>query len=47
MEYIYAIFIIGLMVSLLVAKGVWMAQDFTAEELERMEREKLPVDRKG
>jgi len=38
MEYVVTIFILGLMVSLLVAKGVMMAQEFTAEELERMER---------
>ncbi|MEP6668941.1 MAG: hypothetical protein ABJF10_07310 [Chthoniobacter sp.] len=47
MEYVTSIFIIGLMVSLLVAKGVMMAQEFTAEELERMEREKPTVDRKS
>ena len=47
MEYVFAIFFLGLMVSLLVAKGVMMAQEFTAEELERIEREKLPVDRQG
>jgi len=35
------------MISLLVAKGVMMAQEFTAEELERVEREKPSADRKG
>ena len=47
MEYVVTIFILGLMVSLLVAKGVMMAQEFTAEELERMDRERLPIDCKG
>ncbi len=47
MQYLFAIFMLGLMVSLLVAKGVMMAHEHTAEELERMEREKLGVDRKG
>ncbi len=47
MEYVVTIFILGLMVSLLVGKGVMMAHEHTAEELERMEREKLGVDGKG
>lgn len=47
MEYVVTIFVLGLMVSLLVAKGVMMAQEHTAEELERMEGEKLGGDRKG
>ena len=47
MQYVFAIFSLGLMVSLLVAKGVIMAQEHTAEELERMEREKLGGDRTG
>ena len=47
MQYVFAIFSLGLMVSLLVAKGVIMAQEHTAEELERMEREKLGDDRTG
>ena len=47
MHYVLAIFFLGLMVSLLVAKGVIMAQEFTAEELKRIEEEKRPVDRKG
>ena len=46
MDYLFAIFGLGLMVSLVVAKGLMMAQEFTAEELERMKRETLPVDRK-
>jgi len=46
MEYVVTIFVLGLMVSLLVAKGIMMAQEFTAEELERMERERLAADRK-
>ncbi len=41
MQYLCAIFFLGLMVSLLVVKGVIMAQEHTAEEMERMEREKL------
>ena len=47
MQYVFAIFILGLMVSLLVGKGVMMAHDHTAEELERMESERLGGDRKG
>ncbi len=47
MEYAVTIFILGLMVSFLVAKGVMMAQEFTAQELERMDGEKLPGDPKG
>jgi len=47
MEYVITIFILGLMVSLLVAKGVMMAHEYTAEELERMKNEKLPADRGG
>ncbi len=47
MQYVFAIFMLGLMVSLLVAKGVMMAHDHTTEELERMERETLGGDRKG
>jgi len=47
MEYVITIFFLGLMVSLLVAKGVMMAHEYTAEELERMEKEKLPTERNG
>ncbi len=47
MEYVITIFLLGLMVSLLVCKGVMMAHEYTAEELERMEREKLGGDRNG
>ena len=47
MQYVFAIFMLGLMVSLLVAKGVILAQEHTAEELERMGREKLGGDREG
>lgn len=47
MEYVVTIFVLGLMVSLLVAKGVMMAHEFTTEELERMEREKLASEGKG
>lgn len=47
MEYIVTIFILGLMVSLLVAKGVMMAHELTTEELERMETEKLAVNHRG
>ena len=40
-------FILGLVVSLLVAKGVILAQEHSAEELARMEMEKLGGDLKG
>ena len=47
MEYAVTIFILGLMVSFLVAKGVMMAQEFTASELERMDGEKRPGGERG
>ena len=40
-------FFLGLVVSLLVAKGVMMAQEHSAEELARMGMEKLGGDLKG
>jgi len=38
MEYVIAIFFLGLMVSLIVAKGVLQAQDFAKTEWEQQDR---------
>ena len=35
MEYIIAIFLLGLIVTVVVAKGVMMSHEFAAAELER------------
>ena len=40
MEYAISVFILGLMVTALVAKGVLAAQDFAKEELKRQDAEK-------
>lgn len=37
MEYLITIFFLGLMISLLVAKGIYAADGFTKEELKRMQ----------
>ena len=37
MEYVISIFVLGLMVSLLVAKGIVAAQDFATDELKRQQ----------
>ena len=44
MEYLITIFVLGLMVSLLVLKGIVAAQDFAVEELKReSERDRAEV----
>ncbi len=35
MEYLFTIFFLGLMISVLVAKGIYAADSFTKEELKR------------
>ena len=40
MEYAISVFILGLMVTALVGKGVLGAQDFAREELKRQDGEK-------
>lgn len=45
MQFVFFIFAFGVMVSLLVAKGVMMAHEYTGEELERLENEKRLDDR--
>ena len=40
MEYVISIFFLGLMVTLLVGKGLLAAQDFAKQELERQATEK-------
>lgn len=47
MQYLFFIFAFGVMVSLLIAKGVMLANEYTGEELERMENEKLSDDQKS
>jgi hypothetical protein len=42
MEYVVSIFILGLVVTLLVAKGVWMANDYAVGEGEDIEARKTP-----
>ena len=37
MEYAISVFILGLMVTALVAKGLFAAQDFAKEELKRLD----------
>ena len=41
MEYFTSIFVLGLMVSLLVAKGIFAAQNFAQDELMRQDLEKV------
>ena len=41
MEYAISVFILGLMVTALVAKGLFAAQEFTQEELRRHYAEKV------
>jgi hypothetical protein len=36
MEYLVTIFFLGLMISLLVAKGIYAAESFTKEELKQI-----------
>ena len=43
MEYIISIFFLGLMVTLLVGKGLLAAQDFAKQELERDAAERSGV----
>ena len=42
MEYAISVFIFGLMVTALVAKGLFLAQDFAKEELQRQDEAKRP-----
>jgi hypothetical protein len=37
MEYLAAIFFLGLIISLLVAKGIYAADSFTKEELKQIQ----------
>ena len=37
MEYLITIFFLGLMISLLIAKGIYAADGFTKEELKRIQ----------
>jgi hypothetical protein len=37
MEYVFAIFMFGCMISLLILKGLVQARDFANEELQRQE----------
>ncbi len=39
MEYAISVFFLGLMVTALVAKGLFAAQDFAKEELQRKDSE--------
>lgn len=43
MEYAISVFILGLMVTALVGKGLLGAHDFAQEELKRQEEEKREV----
>ncbi len=47
MEYVIPIFFLGLMVTLLVGKGLLAAQDFAKQELERQDQEKVGVKSKA
>jgi hypothetical protein len=42
MEYVVSIFILGLVVTLLVAKGVWKANDYAVGEREDIEARRTP-----
>ena len=44
METIFVIFVLGVVVSLVVAKGVMQANDYASEELERQKTE-IPGDK--
>lgn len=46
MEYVISIFFLGLMVTLLVGKGLLAAQDFAKQELERQAEERSGVTAK-
>lgn len=40
MEYVFAVFVLGVMVSLVIAKGLMQANDFANGELERKMRKR-------
>lgn len=42
MEYAISVFVLGLMVTALVAKGLFLAQDFAKEELQRQDEDQRP-----
>jgi hypothetical protein len=44
MEYVISIFLLGLIVTFIVAKGVMMSHEFAAAELERQAREEAGFD---